>query len=250
MKKRFFTLMIAATGVMLLASCDKLKEEIESLRDDVSSGSVAVPESLLAYYTFDEETANDATDNEYDGTFNNSPSFVAETPNGKGKALQLLSSKNQKFIIPYKLLGESDADVTVAFWLKDFGSGQIFVEQHSNNYSGRGFYTVDENCGTSTGQRYYRFDYSPKSLMNSGWHHFVLMYNYSSSNRAFELYVDGSKVDEVGAGGWINGGAGKIVFGSSNGDVPLTSYKIDNVRFYNRLLDSDEVEEIYRREQK
>ncbi|MBR1516525.1 MAG: LamG domain-containing protein [Bacteroidales bacterium] len=236
--KKTFTIALFAIG-LLLSGCDKLKEDLESLRN--SEGVDVVPESLLAYYNFNDKTGNDVTDNEYHGSFTNSPSLISETPSGKGYALHLQSSKDQRFVIPYSILGNND--FTVAFWVKDFGETTFFSENGDYNLY---FFASTNNFGIGK-KNYYglgNFDYQPKSLMSSGWHHLVIM--YSKEERNCYLYVDGVRVDLID---WTYGsGGGKLIFGAAVQGLSQSSFKIDNIRIYNRILDSDEVSTIYNHE--
>lgn len=245
--KKNLTFMCAAVVMLMMTGCDKLLEDLESIGNSNSAALNTVPESLVAYYDFNNETGDDATDNGYDGTLNGSPSFVSETANGKGKALQLQASKGQKFVIPYKLLGDDDYDYSVCFWIKDFSNGMIFVESISNNSYGRGFYSDNECFAATLGYNYSVFDYEPQRLMNSGWHHIAVVHAAAEGygNGYHSIYVDGRKVDEQSVSYWYAHNSGKIVFGESNGNAGGASFKIDNIRFYNRVLDADEVESIY-----
>lgn len=240
--KRIFTYAIFAAALMMATGCD-IEEDLEALREEESSGSGDVRESLIAYYTFDDETGRDKTDNERDGNFTNDPSFITDTPNGKGKALHLINTKQQTFIIPYSVMGSYNSDITVAFWLKDFGRGFIFRENISSDYYGRGFVTdADFLACTRVESFTVKFDYQGKSIMSSGWHHITLTYLHD--NDTYSLYIDGKKMDEVQGSiysGWSTSQGGKVVFAQKS----ATSFKIDNIRFYNRVLDADEVRRIY-----
>ena len=93
--------------------------------DDPQSGEIVVPQGLMSYYTFDNEDASDATENELDGILINDPSFGDVTANGKGKALHLNGVKGQYMSIPYNVF-KNLKKISASFWIKDFSIGVIF----------------------------------------------------------------------------------------------------------------------------
>lgn len=203
---------------------------------------IVVKEGLLAYWNFDNGNSNDATDNGYDANLIGNPKFINETPNGYGKALLLQAAKNQRMIVPYNLI---PATFTMCFWVKDFGRGLFFAEPEGRGlgvgYDGRiGFLRGSSEA--------LMFDYNSIDIQSSGWHHIAIVVR--SSNRygdtVFQLFIDGKKVDEQT--GWYGYDSSKFQFGGTIRKVPSMSFKVDNIRIYSRLLNINEIKQIYNSE--
>lgn len=218
-----------------------------------SSDPFIVSSGLISFYTFDDENANDATENELDGNTINNPTYITETPNGKGKAIFLNWQKEQQYItIPYNPF-KGLPNYSVALWIKDFSAGLIFsaisgdyarsdfprlISTSSNSFR---FYTGYDNYNETEA-----FSYSTTDIMSSGWHHIVVTCNRTTRC----LYVDGKLVD-TNEGYWSStsdqGVATSIhIGGDKNGYYSTgTSMKVDNIRFYNITLKKDQVKAIY-----
>ncbi len=211
---------------------------------------IAVKAGLVAYWTFDGDNADDATDNGYDGSLVGSPKFLNETPNGYGKAVFLQASKKQRLMIPYNLIEKSNGNWSLCFWIKDFGAGLIFA-------GGDGPSPIKFGCspnstlalfeaGYATVANGYNFSCDASTLQSSGWHHIT----YCFSGGIHYLYVDGRMTDKIQ---FYDGSNPKIVFGGHvegflDAGYNPTSFKLDNVRFYSRLLTNAEVKQIYNSE--
>ncbi len=224
---------------------------------------IVVKEGLLAYWNFDNGNADDATDNGYDANFIGNPKFVNETPNGYGKSLLLQAAKNQRMIVPYNLI---PATFTICFWVKDFGTGLFFGEPQ-----GRGLAVNNEGriALTRFDAIFFQplsFDYNARNIQSSGWHHVALVVRSSGNgynSNLFQLFIDGRKVDEQTGSYWYKSSKfhfGGVITGTGNsiGDmmdgnakaiVPAMSFKVDNIRIYSRLLNINEIKQIYNSEQ-
>ncbi|MBO5843614.1 MAG: hypothetical protein J6Q96_01955 [Bacteroidales bacterium] len=206
---------------------------------------IVIKEGLLAYWNFDNGNSNDATDNGYDANLIGNPKFINETPNGYGKALLLQAAKKQYMVVPYNLI---PATFTMCFWVKDFGGGLLFAEP-----KGRGLGVSIENRIVFLGRSYgslklLMFDYNSIDIQSSGWHHIAIVVR--SSNRygdtVFQLFIDGKKVDEQ-TGNYIYESS-KFQFGGAIEGAGSTSFKVDNIRIYSRLLNVNEIKQIYNSE--
>lgn len=162
---------------------------------------------LLAYYNFDNEDAKDATDSEMHGNTSKEPSFVDETPNGKGRAIFLNASKNQFINIPYNPFFRKD-NYSISFWLKDFGNGMIFsaisVDGRRNNYprlmhdAPKFTFAVGyDNYNTTV-----PFSYSTAAVTDSRWHLVTLTVFCASvyADSEMKIYIDGVLVDRLAYG--------------------------------------------------
>lgn len=219
------------------------------------SHTVAVPQGLMSYYTFDNEDASDVTENELDGILINDPSFVDATVNGKGKALHLNGVKGQYMSIPYNVFKNLNK-ISASFWIKDFSVGVIFsaitTDSVRSDYP-RLIATTGDTFRFYTGYDNYNstpsFVYQYTSIQSQKWHHVAV----TSNNGVRTLYIDGVRVDaNEGYVGGNNGyDASKIFIGGNNDgkyDSDCMTMKIDNIRFYQRWLSDDEIKDIYNSE--
>lgn len=203
---------------------------------DNPTGNIAVRSGLMAYYTFDDGTADDITENELDGTLINNPSFTTETANGSGKAVFFNSQKDQSMSIPYNPW-KNISNYTATMWVKDFSYGS-FLKIESGSYNPRFEFYYDEDgffkyrlnpydSGMGT------FAYDAKSLIDGKWH----MIAITRAGGLCELYVDGVLV------------ANKEVHYndiSEESSIMINNHMyFDNLRFYNRRLKASEMKEIY-----
>lgn len=232
--------------------------------DQPGSGENVVA-GLMTYYTFDNENADDVTDNQIDGTLMNGPTFVDNTPNGKGKALFINGTKEQFVNIPYNPF-KSKTSFSISLWLKDFGTGIIFnaVCSSNKNHNTPGLLTnPDGKFEFTTGYgdfysgKYYPFSYSYKSLQDSQWHMITLICDakkdmYGNYDCTKQLYIDGKLVDTTdGNFGYDSSDsvATKIQIGGDGekaySNLTFSSMKIDNIRFYDRALSNQEIKAIY-----
>lgn len=205
---------------------------------------IVIKEGLLAYWNFDNGNSNDATDNGYDANLNGNPKFINETPNGYGKALLLQAAKKQYMVVPYNLI---PATFTMCFWVKDFGTGLLFAESKGrglavNNEGRFGFFRWSYNSLEPL-----MFDYNSIDIQSSGWHHIAIVVRLNNySDNVFQLFIDGKKVDEQT--GWYRYDSSKFQFGGTIGGVRAMSFKVDNIRIYSRLLNINEIKQIYNSE--
>ena len=222
--------------------------------NDSDSGSLAVPQGLASYYTFDDGDANDSTDNELDGLLINNPSFVDKTPNGVGKALSLNGVKEQYMSIPYNVFNNL-TKLSVSFWIKDFNMGVVFsaispdyvrsdhprlIADTSNKFR---FYTGYDNYDQTSS---FAYIYTP--IQSETWSHIAVTMNDDTR----VLYVNGVRVDTNQASSHKSGHAStKVNIGGDNEGKYNAGYmtmKIDNIRFYQRCLSDAEIKEIYNSE--
>lgn len=203
---------------------------------------IAVKSGLTAYWTFDDGTGKDVTDNGYDGRTMGDIKFITDTPNGYGKALQLLGpgSADRYFFSPYEF---STRTITISFWVKDFSTGNFFKmfndTYHFVNFcsdnSTRKFKIYSTN-GYHEGK--YPFSCDASGMMSSGWHHIAIAIQDGQT----WLYIDGTLVDQ-GNGSFYQGKT-KVYFGA--GGPPM---KLDNLRIYDNLvLSAKDIKQIYESE--
>lgn len=224
-------------------------------------GNIVVPGGLQCYFTFNDGTANDQTDNGVDASLMNSASVATD---GNRQYLKLTQVTDDYLNIPYNLF-QGLSNWTVSFWIKDFGAGNIFAAQNSstnpyNYYDAPLLWAMQDsklrvkcnNAGMpqSNGYGGTSFAYNYTNIQADGnWHHVVVT---MSSGGAAKLYVDGSLRDQITCSYHQNtiNECSKVVFGGSkDGLYPFSSsMKFDNIRIYNRSLSNTEVQTIYNSE--
>ena len=235
------TILVNADGESLPVTIKAQKESNNNGDNNQggSTGEVAVKSGLQAYYTFDDETAEDWTENELDGILYESPTFTDNTPNGSGKALFLNTNKypEQVLNIPYNPL-KGLASFSVSLWVKDFGAG-TFVGVMDGKYWDDDMRLYYKENGNIACRQYYEYEfsgYNGATLIDGEWH--MLTYVQVSGNA--KLYVDGKLMDNQSTNG-VNGANGTRI-------VVDNHMKVDNIRIYNRAINAKEVAAIYKAE--
>lgn len=233
-----------------------------SVNGSTSGGQTpALTNGLMGYYNFDNDNANDASDSSINGILVNSPEFITDTPNGEGKALSIRAMDGQYLSIPKNPLATSSektkvSSLSVCFWIKDFGVGQIFSSMNANYlYACPYFYFKNDAFNTlisTSGSGYYTyeipFEKGAGQFQNGKWHHVA----YVMEDNLHTLYIDGQYYGGVNPSAvnqqYITINA--IHFGGNCGlkDRTATNMKLDNIRFYNRSLTITDVKIIYNTE--
>ena len=203
-----------------------------------------VTRGLLAYYNFDNGTANNAAGLQNNGVINGAALFVDDTPNGKGKALFL---DQEQFVNVARNPLKGKESYTVSLWVKNFGAGYLFSTGANDRYSTPSLFINTEG---KIGISYVctPFNYYAKSLQTSGWHMLTLV----QTGEEYELYVDGNIVDNINDRASVEGN--KMQIGGRNDMdyvLPWTDpFKVDNVRIYGVALTEEEVGKLYHYEKK
>ena len=218
------------------------------------SDDIVVSNGLMAYYTFDDGTANDKTDNGADAQMMSGATTATET--GGRVYLKISSTQASYLNIPYNFFS-GYSYWTVSFWVKDLTAGCVFAAVNSNNNNG-----YDQPClwADQGGQLivylksdYYHSDISYNYVNNSSvWHHYTIVRDGGSTGNQVpvKFYVDGVLIDNLSVSSTTTNGT-KIIFGGDkNGSYGIApSMKLDNIRFYGRALSSSEIQTIYNNEQ-
>ena len=221
------------------------------------TGDIIVSSGLMAYYTFDDGTANDLTDNGADATMMNGATTL--TRSGSNKYLNISSAQASYLNIPYNFF-RGRSKWAVCFWAKDISAGRVFSAQKpssNDDFSDTPalvakqdgtFFVVSSynNYGTPIAYNY---------IYNSDiWHHFVVIFDGSTNSGTtnVKFYVDGVLIDNASPSyyqEYINN-CTKIVFGGNkNGSYDLAAgMKVDNIRFYGRTINATEIQTIYNNE--
>ena len=195
-----------------------------------------VTNGLLAYYTFDNQNADD-----YFSLHNGIAQgliFSSDHPGNFGYSAQFdgLSS----FInIPNVIYPQNIKTFSFNTWVKSSSSGADLYSQESAYYI-----FINENSKLEVQSK--QFDLSLTStLLNNQWH----MLTYIRNNDVHTYYIDG--ILQETKTGPIGGFAGNSCKVGTNYNA--TNYffqgKLDNLRFYNRVLSANEINEIFNAQQ-
>lgn len=221
--------------------------------------SLVIPSGLQCFYTFDDGTATDITDNNVDGVLMNSANTADD---GTRTYLKLNMITDDYLNIPYNLF-RGLTSWTVCFWIKDFGAGNIFSGWNTGSNSAHGdaplFWAMQDGkfelkCRSNTmpdgGDK---FSYNYTNIQGDGnWHYVVVTMESEGSQGNAKLYVDGSLKDQITTMYFTStiGDASKVSFGGTkDGIYPFSSsMKLDNIRIYNRTLSNSEVQTLYNAE--
>lgn len=255
----FLSLLLSICVSTGCSSSDSKQLEIPDVEIPSVDELTSIQVGLVAYYTFNNETGNDATSRHYDAALINHPEIIADTPSGKGKSICLKKESRQYINIPYQLFKNTTYSATM--WIKDFGAGILLSVVNINKAldfpcfaartaSGK-FELYSNNRGDPS--QSYAFSYPFSSLQDGKWH--MVAFTHIPNGDGFscekKLYVDGKFVANC-EGVYDVPSSIKVQIGGDC-DGHYTSFsedmKLDNVRIYDRVLEAKEVDAIYRLEQ-
>lgn len=242
------------------------KVAVTAVKGSVTAGTV-IPEGMYVYYKFDNDF-NDATENAVHGFGSNSPMFV-EGVAADSKAVKLNRTNNSSFVVPKPII--DSRDMTISFWGKDFGDGNIFymVSSHQNSP----MFTFSMKNGAlkfvvtlyNNGYQYAKTGtFMHPTLTDGKWHHVALTSDFNKTTYATittNLYVDGQLVDvvtedanpfsEAETSGNSYGSGTKFIMGgsvklSNSNTLNGTNMAVDNFCVYDtRHLSASEIKSIY-----
>lgn len=248
---------------------DGVQEEkvaVTAVKGSITDG-IVIPEGMYVYYKFDDDF-NDATENAIHGFGSNSPTFVEGVAAGS-KAVKFNRTNNSSFVVAKPII--DSRDMTISFWGKDFGDGNIFymVSSHQNGP----MFTLSMKEGAlkfivtlyNNGYQYAKSGtFMHPTLTDGKWHHVALTSDFNKTTYATittNLYVDGQLVDvvtedanpfsEAESSGNSYGSGTKFIMGgsiklSNSNTLNGTNMAVDNFRVYDtRRLSAAEIKSIY-----
>lgn len=224
----------------------------------VALASLPAQADVVAYYNFDDETANDLSPNANHGVASPGVVYSSDTPSGSGKSFQTpAKGGNFDIAVPTSSSLEAISDqVTVSFWMR------ALVPQPPNNQWERIIQHANEGGGTQ-GWLIDRYSTNPRSNMrvdtlgtggqfnqniatggpstfDDEWHHLV----YVLDNGQWKKFVDGVKTS-----GSYNHGDGfsntrPLYIGGKNGNAEYVGL-LDDVAIYDTALNDELVGMLY-----
>ena len=245
------TISIGGNTYVVNVSVDKYEEDV------TPPTPISTNRGLLAFYSFDDNNADDMTGNRYHGAMNGG-SFITDTPNGKGKALSL---KAKEYVsIGFNPLSDKTAQ-TVSMWIKDFNVGTLLKLQN-DQYVYTPTFLISDNMKlacyyNSTRSSICEANTNMVSYQEGMWTMVTLVVSETGLNGSgrtgnLTFYVNGRRIDSVQKVSIASKGTsmtigGLIMYGSQ--DLYWNSaMKVDNVRIHGVALTDDEVDAIYNAE--
>ncbi len=246
--------------------------------EDMNAGHPAAnPNSMLAYYKFDEgygSIANNSTNNGsvLNGTLGPGSSAPTWTNNGKfGRALSFSSTNNGQYVsVTDPADGSLDIGIsqpiTLSTWFKlnslpalniwgtlltkgatNGTQSDNYMLQYGNAGGSDELDVCFTQAGTGTMQCFSYDDNKNQTLDTSRWHHLVFTYTFGIASSA-KIYYDGILKN----GTWTAGSGNVIPYTGNdalwigNDHYATSSYEpvnglIDEVKIYNYALTSDEI---------
>ncbi len=206
---------------------------------------------LDAYYNFDNATSDD-----YMGAYNaflNGGTFITNTPNGKGKALQLRQQE-------YMTLSENPLcgkkSFSISMWVKDFGTGVFIRSTSGNHYDLSPTWNVDGSgkITYNTYDRRYSTFATKLSNYSNKWTMVTIVSDGTSNKHT--LYINGTSASSVFSDGTMASTncsmqiGGQTWYSAGNylgyeNAIWTSQMKIDNVRIYSKALSANDVKTIY-----
>ncbi len=225
--------------------------QIKAVRTD---SPYAVDEGLIAYYRFDEDLKDVL------GTFNGTNhevEFSEDTRTGVGFSGKFIPAAQSYFSTALNPLFQVE-EGTVSFWVKTTSSSNqciihcdridtysgfaIVLSSEVVRYNGAPLYT----SGNISSWRYV-FNNISNELFNGQWHHITI----SIKPDEHRFYLDGDLAQNY------NGSDAGVNWNSRNNGMQVGRFVdfgdrdyffsglMDNLRFYDRVISSEEVKEIY-----
>lgn len=223
-------------------------------------------EDLIAYYPFN-GNANDESGNELNGTVNNAL-LATDRFNNLNSAYYFDGDDDFITVSDNSLLRASNLKpFSWCFWIYPEENNKIILFKGRNGSNGAFFdWWIDLTVESKLRFRYSKSDYSSQSWYQSletlplnNWSFVVITYTFSVGNQ-IKIYFDGNIVD----GDWVNGNGNHSPYSSSQslylgkhhkyngsyGNYDFLKGKLDDIRIFNRILDHDEIIELFYKTQK
>ncbi|MCG8688353.1 MAG: LamG domain-containing protein, partial [Desulfobacterales bacterium] len=211
---------------------------------DTCDPEVIIPE-LVAYYSFDEDASDSTT--RYDGTFlggaaidSSSGYTFAKLDSASDAQVELPKMIEKNFSISFYMQTEmTSQEETVLKWFRGYGLIDAEVGGAAEDF---GSSLLNEKVAFGIGNVDYTI-MSETSVNDGNWHHVVLTRNSTSGE--MKIYVNGS-LETTGTGPvGERTSPTRIVVGSIQTDVRFFEGNMDELRFYNYVLDADDVSDLY-----
>ncbi|MBT4010825.1 MAG: DUF1553 domain-containing protein [Planctomycetaceae bacterium] len=224
----------------------KWAKEMESVEQ-----AVKFPEGLLAHIALDEgqgELAHDSVDARRVGK------IIGDVKWAEGKLNKSLDF-NGKTHVDFGQLVELDADnpFSISAWIFPTSNSPItVVSKMDDGAAHRGFDLIIEQGRPAIHMIHHWPDNSIKKITRkplslNAWHHVLVSYNGSSTAAGVSIYIDGQAMAMDTVADKLRGTITTqkpVHLGRRSDSVPFQG-KIDEVQFYSRCLDSEQVQQLF-----
>ena len=242
---------LLASIVLVSVSSSRSKARIAAGLQFSSSVHHALGAYAVGIWDFDDQTANDTSGNNNNGTLNNFPAspWSADTPSGNGYALSFNGVNN--YVIVNNNFVVNPTSLTISAWFKKMGPGanyECVLHKSSDSSIGASEYWlgVDLNdyltatIGARTGVGWAAGRTSIVATIGD-WYHLLASWNGS----VVKIYVNGKYIKEYPLASYVNLTTPTRFGSSSNGTAYQFNGIIDDVRIYEQALSETQIKQLY-----
>lgn len=256
--KKLWKCITAATLAICVMACGILQTDFAA---KTWAAEVNLDDGLVGYWTFEgntqeEQLANKASDQTIHATITGSGVTLESAAGVDAQAAASFGGNNNSYLT-LNLVGASQglqasSAFTIGLWMKlnampgSSDNTSIFHQEGDGNGNGRAILTIGGNgkFGTyldATNR------YGSQTVQRDEWHHVMLAVDAAGDGRKAYFYLDGVKTNEVTLTGSFVNGSGNIRVGAHrvNADNPAINGVMDEIRYYNKVIDADTVKAIY-----
>ena len=217
------------------------------------------PDDMIAYWDFEEQSGNtvyDRTPNANNGTLTNMDAATDRITSGKICRALEFDGGNDYVLVPGAKL-DIAGDISISMWVRpsvdsdDFHSSWNYFIYHkdpnlSNTFKQElGYYNDDGPRFKPYNQSGTNYDFSPDlEFIANTWYHLVFLRRGAN----LEIYVNGALADsrsDFTGTLRLTGPNGEIRIGGGTGSSSGFEGAMDEVRIYNRALNTDEITRLY-----
>ena len=201
-----------------------------------------ISRGLRAFYTFDNENANDNTEN-FNGSLNGG-TFITSTPSGKGKALSL---KKSEWVSISDNPIHNKSEYSINLWVKDYGYGVLFrtLFDQNNTSSSPSIKINDKGQLEYDCSQFHFVDFADNLSSTVNQWTMITVVTTEDNNT---LFVNGKRINTVYEINSKSYGTKMTIGGIDFDNVWAEAMKIDNVRIYGVALSDAEIVQIYNEE--
>lgn len=256
--KKLWKCITAATLAICVMACGILQTDFAA---KTWAAEANLDDGLVGYWTFEgntqeEQLANKASDQAIRAVITGNGVTLESAAGVNAQAAASFGGNNNSYLT-LNLVGanqglQASSAFTVGLWLKmnalpgASDNTSIFHQEGDGNGNGRAILTIGGNgkFGTyldATNR------YGSQTVQRDEWHHVMLAVDAAGDGRKAYFYLDGVKTNEVTLTGSFVNGSGNIRVGAHrvNADNPAINGVMDEIRYYNKVIDADTVKAIY-----
>jgi len=200
----------------------------------------------VAYWNFNDGTADDSSGNGHDGTLSGSRISIIDDSERGSKVVDadnIASTNNSVVDCGSGSWADITSEITIAAWftLENIHTSNLYMFTKGSAYQ------ITSN-GTSDGMRFYMSGLSTTTIttstpvMDGKWHHLAVTYDSAAQERI--IYIDGIPVADDTPSGSISTNTESVVIAGRLASGYLQrgwDGRLDDVRLYNAVLTEDEV---------